>query len=195
MFAFLHQLIMQSSLFELGVQLFSHVPRDHMQGNFIPKNLKLPEPKPAPPPRERHLQRQLQVVSMCSCSAWCMIARRVSKPYICRLLMPHCLWEHGYEPEISCFKHFLVFACLWDCGRRFKCTHTMRSLAWVWVVVCAACKLHPCPSYSRRRDCINLGLLRSEDKGWGVQIRKPLLHPKRRQRFYSGALSGFQPSA
>ena len=22
--------------------------RDHMQGNFIPKNLKLPEPKPAP---------------------------------------------------------------------------------------------------------------------------------------------------
>ena len=24
--------------------------RDHMQGNFIPKNLKLPEPKPAPKP-------------------------------------------------------------------------------------------------------------------------------------------------
>ena len=24
--------------------------RDHMQGNFIPKNLKLPQPKPAPKP-------------------------------------------------------------------------------------------------------------------------------------------------
>ena len=24
--------------------------RDHMQGNFIPKNLKFPEPKPAPKP-------------------------------------------------------------------------------------------------------------------------------------------------
>ena len=27
--------------------------RDHMQGNFIPKNLKLPEPKPAPKPRAK----------------------------------------------------------------------------------------------------------------------------------------------
>ena len=62
--------------------------RDHMQGNFIPKNLKLPEPKPSP---KRHLQGHLQVVSMCSCSASCMIARRVSKPNICRLLMLHCL--------------------------------------------------------------------------------------------------------
>ena len=26
---------------------------DHMQGNFIPKNLKLPEPKPAPKPRAK----------------------------------------------------------------------------------------------------------------------------------------------
>ena len=25
-------------------------PRDHMQGNFIPKNLKLPQPRPAPKP-------------------------------------------------------------------------------------------------------------------------------------------------
>ena len=62
---------------------------------------------------QRHFQRHLQVVSMCSCSAWCMITRRVSNPNICRLLMPHCLQELGYEPENSCFKHFLVFACLW----------------------------------------------------------------------------------
>ena len=27
--------------------------RDHMQGNVIPKNLKLPEPKPAPKPRAK----------------------------------------------------------------------------------------------------------------------------------------------
>ena len=55
--------------------------RDHMQGNFIPKNLKLPEPKPAPSLGQRHLQ----VVSMRNCSAWCMIARRVFKLNICRL--------------------------------------------------------------------------------------------------------------
>ena len=40
--------------------------RDHMQGNFIPKNLKLPQPLNL---RQRVLQRHLQVVSMCSCSA------------------------------------------------------------------------------------------------------------------------------
>ena len=46
----------------LGVKLFSHVlpvsvfdgklyfTRDYMQGDFIPKNLELPEPKPAPKP-------------------------------------------------------------------------------------------------------------------------------------------------
>ena len=27
--------------------------RNHIQGNFIPKNLKLPEPKPAPKPRAK----------------------------------------------------------------------------------------------------------------------------------------------
>ena len=45
----------------------------------------------------------------------------------------------------------------------------------VLVVVCVARKLRPCPSYSRRRDRINLGLWRSLYKGagykggWGVQ--------------------------
>ena len=37
----------------------------------------------------------------------------------------------------------------------------------VLVVVCVARKLHPCPSYSRRRDRINLGLWRSLYKGGG----------------------------
>ena len=27
--------------------------RDHMQGNFIPRNLKLPQPKPAPKPQAK----------------------------------------------------------------------------------------------------------------------------------------------
>ena len=30
-----------------------HFTRNHMQSNFIPKNLKLPEPKPAPKPRAK----------------------------------------------------------------------------------------------------------------------------------------------
>ena len=31
-------------------RVVSDFTRDHMHGNFIPKNLKLPEPKPAPKP-------------------------------------------------------------------------------------------------------------------------------------------------
>ena len=48
-------------------------------------------------------QRHLQVVSMCNCSAWCMIARRVSEPNICRLRIPHCLCQHLCKPEIFMF--------------------------------------------------------------------------------------------
>ena len=44
----------------------------------------------------------------------------------------------------------------------------MRSFACVSVVVYVARKLRPCPSYSRRRDRINLVLWRSLDKGGGV---------------------------
>ena len=39
----------------------------------------------------------------------------------------------------------------------------------VLVVACIARKLHPCPSYSRRRDRINLGLWRSLYKGGGYK--------------------------
>ena len=52
---------------------------------------------------------------------------------------------------------------------RLRCTHTMRSFTFVSVVVCVARKLRPCPSYSRRRDRINLGFWRSLYKGGGVQ--------------------------
>ena len=48
----------------------------------------------------------------------------------------------------------------------------MRSLTCVSVVVCVARKLHPCPSYSRRRDRINLGLWRGLCKGGGVDAAR-----------------------
>ena len=38
-----------------------------------------------------------------------------------------------------------------------RCTHTIHSLTCVLVVICVACKLCPCLSYSTRRDRINLG--------------------------------------
>ena len=43
----------------------------------------------------------------------------------------------------------------------------MRSLTRVSVVACVARNLRPCPSYSRHRDRINLGLWRSLYKGGG----------------------------
>ena len=57
---------------------------------------------------------------------------------ICRLLMPHCLWEHGCEPEISCFKH-----------------------------ICCVQATPLSKLISRHRDRINLGLLRSYDQRGG----------------------------
>ena len=142
--------------------------RDHTQGNFIRRNLKLPDPNQPLNLGQRHLQRHLQVVSMCNCSAWCMIAGRVSKPNICGLLMPRCLYEHGYESEVSCFKQLLVFTCLWERGWRLRCTHTVHSLTCVSAVVCVVRKPRPCLSYSRRRDLINSVLLCSYYKGGGV---------------------------
>ena len=42
---------------------------------------------------------------LCGCSAWCMIARRVSKPNICRLLMlaPWGGERHGGGGGARCF--------------------------------------------------------------------------------------------
>ena len=49
----------------------------------------------------------------------------------------------------------------------------MHSFTCVSVVVYVARKLRPCPSYSRRRDRINLVLWRSLDKGGGYQVQGP----------------------
>ena len=66
--------------------------------------------------------------------------------------------------EVGVAKQFLVFACLWEHGWRLRCTHTLRSLTCVWVVACAARKLRPCPSYSRRRDRTTLKSILGEGK-------------------------------
>ena len=62
---------------------------------------------------------------------------------------------------------FLVFAYTWKCGRRSRCTHTMRARTYVSVVVCVALKLRPCPSYSGRRERNNSVHWRSLYKGGG----------------------------
>ena len=61
-----------------------------------------------------------------------------------------------------------MFTCLWERGRRLRCTHTMHSPTCVSVVVCVARKPRPCLSYSRRRGRINLVLWRSYYKGGGL---------------------------
>ena len=48
----------------------------------------------------------------------------------------------------------------------------MCSFTCVSVVACVARKLRLCPSYSRRRDRINLGLWRSLYKGGGVPLSR-----------------------
>ena len=104
---------------------------------------------------------------MCNCSAWCMIARRVSKPNICRLRILHCLCQHGCEPKIFMFPRLPCVCIHLECGQRSRCTHTMRARTCVSVVVCVARKLRPCPSYSGRRDRNNSVHWRSLYKGGG----------------------------
>ena len=67
-----------------------YFPRDHMQGNFISKNLKLPQPKPSPKPQAKGSPKASSSGEHVQLFR-CMIARRVSNPNICRLLMLHCL--------------------------------------------------------------------------------------------------------
>ena len=64
-----------------------------------------------------------------------------------------------------------TFLCLHAFGTwvAVKVHSYMRTLTCVPVVVCVAHSLRLCPSYSRRGDCLNLGLLRSLSKGRGAQ--------------------------
>ena len=41
-----------------------YLTRDHMQGNFIPKYLKLPEPRPAPKPQPKSSSSSVQLFCM-----------------------------------------------------------------------------------------------------------------------------------
>ena len=69
--------------------------------------------------------------------------------------------------QSSCCQGFLVFACIWKCGQRSRCTHTMRMRTCVSVVVSVARKLRPCTSCSGRRDRNHSVHWRSLHKGGG----------------------------
>ena len=130
---FLHQLTMQSLPFEPGRPvIFALSTGERADATMACKAISFPRPSSRLSPNQplnlrqrclqRHLQRHLQVVSMCGCSTWCIITRKVSKLNVCRLLMLHG-WDPGWEPEISCSKHFLVFVCLWERGWKLRRTH------------------------------------------------------------------------
>ena len=101
---FLHPLTMQSSLIEPGRPvIFTCSTRERVDATMkgplekgdqfavleYMKGGQMVTHPCAPLPRIEF--RHLQVASMCNCSAWCMIARRVSKPNICRFRILHCL--------------------------------------------------------------------------------------------------------
>ena len=149
-----------------------YLTRDQMQGNFIPKNLKLPEPKPAPKPQPKVSSSG----SMCNCSAWCMITRSVPSRTVVGFASFITCANMGVNLKFSCSQGFLVFACIWKCGQRSRHTHTMRIRTCVSVVVCVARKLRPCPSYRGCRDRNNSVHWRSLYKGMGggVHCQAPL---------------------
>ena len=82
--------------------------------------------------------RHLQVVRMCNCSAWCMIARRVSKPNICRLRILHCLCQHGCEPEIFMFPRLSCVCMHWEIWVEVK-VHSYHAHAHVCASSCMCC--------------------------------------------------------
>ena len=60
--------------------------RDHMQGKFIPKDLKWPQPKPAPKPHAKASSKAF------SSGEHVQLFRMMyDRKKICRLLMLHCL--------------------------------------------------------------------------------------------------------
>ena len=90
----------------------------------------------APLPRIQF--RHLQVVSMCNCSAWCMIARRVSRPNICRPRILHCLCQHGCEPEIFMFPWLSCICMHLEMSAEFK-VHSYHAHAHVCASSCMCC--------------------------------------------------------
>ena len=90
----------------------------------------------APVPRIEF--RHLQVVSMCNCSAWCMIARRFSKPNICRLRILHCLCQHGCEPEIFMFPRLSCVCMPLEMWAEVK-VHSYHAHAHVCANSCMCC--------------------------------------------------------
>ena len=82
--------------------------------------------------------RHPQVVSMCNCSAWCMIPRRVSKLNICRLRILHCLCQHGCEPEIFMFPRLSTVCMHLEMSAKVK-VHSYHAHAHVCASSCMCC--------------------------------------------------------
>ena len=159
---FLHQLIMQSSLFEPGRPVIF----TRSTGERVDATMKGPPETGDQFAVLEYMKAGLLVTHPCAPlqKIEFFIRSPSPSPEQTSPPPPSPVAEVCAEPEVVA-KHSLVFACLWEQGWRLRCTHTLRSLMCVSVVVCVACKLRPCPSYSRRTDCINLVLWRSLYKG------------------------------
>ena len=179
---FLHQLTMQSSLFELGRPVIFTCST----GDCVDATVKGPSGKGdqfavlecrkggqmvthpcAPLPRIEF--RHLQVVSMCNCSAWCMIARRISG-----LCIVHCLCQHGCEPEIFMFPRLSCVCMHLEMWAEVK-VHSYHAHAHVCASSCMCCKLRLCPSYNGHRDRNNSVHWSSLYRGGGVLPTERLL--------------------
>ena len=90
-----------------------------MQGNFIPKILKVPEPKPAPKPRAKACSKASSSGEHVQLFRMCMIARRVSKPNICT--PPPFANTHPLQPPPPPpgDRHFHVFLVNMSCELAF----------------------------------------------------------------------------
>ena len=112
-----------------------YLTRGQMQGNFIPKNLKLAEPKPAPKPQPRASSSGEHV------QLFRMVYDRYegfpSRTFVGFASFIACA-NMGVNLKFSCSQGCLVFACIWKCGWRLGCIHTMRMRTCVLVVVCVA---------------------------------------------------------
>ena len=74
----------------------------------------------------------------CNCSAWCIIARRVSKPNICRLRILHCLCQHGCDPEIFMFPRLSCVCMHLGMWAKVK-VHSCHAHAHVCASSCMCC--------------------------------------------------------
>ena len=92
--------------------------RDYIQGNFIPKNLKLPEPKPAPKPRAKassssaHVQLFRMVYDRKKgCRCWIMKTAIIRPPQP-RHQVPLNLYTHTHCIYIYIYIYIYMCVCV-----------------------------------------------------------------------------------